>query len=530
MNNPRTTSAGFSTLEMLIAMTILILTLSAVTLTSFGSQTMITDGQIDREALSKAEERLENAQTLARKDFKLVNSTTTIETIGGVVYTEVLIVSTTTAPDFAIKKITSNVTWSGEHGRSQHVSLSAIVTNFTRAVGGDTCDSQPTGDWKNPFIQNAVTSISQLLSTSTSINVITSVDAHKGKLYVAVGNTTYVTDPTFFIFDIVKLKTNPIAALLGKLDTANSTTEGLFAIHIAEGTSTGVMYAYAANNHIANWASCTQNYSCAQLQVIDVSSSTKLSLASTTNYKIPSTAPSSVKGSGGQAVGNSIFYKDGLVYLGLTKTQSGPEFNIIDVHDPLHPIWIGGYNVGASVSAITVVNNLAYIATSDNARELIVLNVTNPLSLPSPTIYNAQGSAFGYGQTLYLTGDKLYFGRTYISGAPEFYVLDASSSSTLIPDPPLGIYDIGTSASPFSVLGVVVRDTLTFIAGGSPSTGGKLEILNTSNPSSISLWTTPLSFPGTSVGSALDCEGNDIFVSSNDTSNNGYLSVITAGP
>ena len=513
---------------MLMAMTILILTLSAVTLTSFGSQTMITDGQIDREALSKAEERLENAQTLARKDFKLVNPTTTTEILGGVTYTEILSVSTTTAPDFATKRITSTVTWSGEHGRSQHVSLFAIVTNFTRAVGGDTCDSQPTGDWKNPFIQNSITSISQLLSTSTSINVITSVDAHKGKLYVGVGNTTYTTDPTFLIFDIAKLKTNPTSALLGKLDTANTTTEGLFALHIAEGTSTGSMYAYAANEHVANWSTCTQNYNCAQLQIIDVSSSTKLSLASTTNYKIPSTAPSSVKGTGGQAVGSSIFYKDGLVYLGLTKTLSGPEFNIIDVHDPLHPAWVGGYSVGATVSAITIANNLAYLATSDNARELIVLNVSNPVNPKLASTYNALGSAFGYGQTLYLTGDKLYFGRTYISGAPELYILDASSSSSIITDPPLGAYDIGTSASPFSVLGVIARDTLTFVAGGSPSTGGKFEVLNTANPSAITLWTTPLPLPGTSIGSALDCEGNDFFASSNDSSNNGYLSVISA--
>ncbi len=523
-------TAGFSTLEMLMAMSILILTLSAVTLTSFGSQTMITDGQIDREALSKAEERLENAQTLARKDFKLVNSTTTTENIGGVVYTEILTVSTTTPPDYATKKITSTVTWNGEHGRLQHVSLSAIVTNFTRAVGGDTCDSQPTGDWKNPLIQNAVTSISQLLGTSTSINVTTSVDAHKGKLYVAVGNTTYVTDPTFFIFDIARLKSNPTSALLGKLDTANTTSEGLFALHVAEGTSTGSMYAYTANKHIANWSTCTQNYNCAQLQIIDVSSSTKLSLASTTNYKIPNTSPSSVTGTGGQAVGSSIFYKDGLVYIGLTKTLSGPEFNIIDVHDPLHPVWVGGYSVGATVSAIIVANNLAYLATSDNARELIVLNVANPVNPTLASIYNASGSAFGYGQALYLTGDKLTFGRTYISGAPEFYILDASSSSSLIPDPPLATFDIGTSANPFSILGVIARDSLTFITGGTSSTGGKFEILNTTNSSAISLWTTPLSLPGTSVGSAFDCEGNDFFVTSNDTSNNGYLSVITAGP
>ena len=146
------------------------------------------------------------------------------------------------------------------------------------------------------------------------------------------------------------------------------------------------------------------------------------------------------------------------------------------------------------------------------------------------TIGAALGSGFGYGQALYLTGDKLTFGRTYIGSAPELYILDASSSSSLIPDPPLGTYDIGTSANPFSILGVVARDTLTFVTGGAPSTGGKFDILDTTNPSAILLWTAPLSLPATSVGSALDCEGNDFFVSSNDSSNNGYLSVISATP
>lgn len=522
---------GFSTLEMLVAMTIIIMTLTAVTLTSFGGQTLITDSQTSTEALNKAQELLERTQLLARKDFKLVNPTTTVETLGGLTYTEVLSVSTTTAPDYATKKITATVTWPGEHGRTEHVSLSALAANFDHAVAGDTCDSVLAGNWTNPVITNTTQDFIQLIATSTGTNVISSVDAHKGKLYVTVGNTLYPKDPTFFIFDIATLKTNPTAALLGKLDNAPTTATGLFSLHVAEGTTTGSMYAYVANENPSNWGTCSVGPNCAQLQIMNASDPAHLTLASTTNFKIPNTGVNAVTGSAGQGTGNSIFYKDGLIYLGLTKTGSGPEFNIIDVHNPALPSRVGSYTLGATIYSVTVVGDLAYLATKDNSKELVVLNVSNPTNPTLASSYNASGAAgFGFGQTLYTIGDSLYFGRTYVNGAPELYVLDASSSKTTIPDPPLGTFDVGVSASPYTIYGLVVRDYLAFVAGGSPSAGGKLRIFNVRNPANITEWSTPFSLPNNSIGYALDCEGNDLFVSSDDSSNQGYLSVITSSP
>ena len=524
--------SGFSTLEMLIAMAILVLALSSVVITGASSQSIIVDSQIASEALGRAQRSIEYAQALARKDFKLVNPTSTTFMIGPTAY----IASTTVemvGTDHAQKKITSTVLWKGEYGRSQHVSLSALVTNFPHAVGGDTCDSVlPDRGWDAPFTENAIVDFRQLIATSTGINVITNLDAHKGKLYVTVGNTTYKSDPTLFIFDIAKLKSVPTHALLGKLDTAPTTATGLLSLHIAEGTTTGSMYAYVANENPSNWGTCTLSYNCAQLQIIDVSSSTNITLASTTNYKIPATAVTNpVTGSGGQGVGDSIFYKDGLVYLGLTKTGSGPEFNIIDVHNPLLPQRVGSYVVGASVSAITVVGNLAYLATNDNARELIVLNVTNPVSPTLASSYDAVGSAgFGYGLSLYTVGDALYLGRTYVSNGPEFLILDSSSSASMMPTTPLSLSDIGVPGNTFSTNAIMVRDYLSFVVGGSPSSGGKLYIKKVSDPANITDWATAVILPGGSLGSGLDCEGNDLFVSSNDVSNNGYLSVITSTP
>jgi Tfp pilus assembly protein PilV len=218
--------AGFATLEVLLAMTILVLTLASVTLTTYGSQSMQMDAETGTEALHRAQDGLELMQTLSRKDFHLVVPTSSDETIGNLTYHRVVSVTPTTAPDYATKEITSTVTWIGEHNRPQHVSLSALVTNFDHAAGGDTCDSVPSGNWALPVVVNSASAdmVSLIATSSGAINAITSLDAYKGKLYVTVNGALYKTDPRFFVFDIPKLKTDPTHALIGKLTTATKDT------------------------------------------------------------------------------------------------------------------------------------------------------------------------------------------------------------------------------------------------------------------------------------------------------------------
>lgn len=515
------TEAGFSTLEILIAMTILILTLTSVTITAFGGQSVIVDSRINVEALNKAQELLEEAQLLARKDYQLINPTSTDESVGGITYHKSL--GVTVASDHATKEVTATISWAGEHGRMQHTLLTTLVTNFSHAIGGNTCDSVLSGDWQHPVIGNSIQDFRSLIGTTTDpavfTSVITSVDAHKGRLYVTLGDTTYKTDPSLYVFDIANLKTTPSTALLGKIDTATTTKTGLYAVHIAEGTTTGSMYAYVANKNPANWSTCTAGVpNCAQLQIIDVSSSTNLSLVPIVNLKVSGVNVSS----GG--VGDSIFYKDGFVYLGLTKaTGVSPEFNIIDVHDPLHPMLVPGgqYNIEASVNAIVVSGNYAYLATSDGARELVVLDISNPTSPVLSSVFNASGGggSVGLGQSLYKVGDDVYLGRTNVGGSPEFYMLDASTSVILS----RGSFEDGSAIN-----GLLVRNNLAFFTD--ENTNG-FHVLNIDNPVSPVDWAAPIPLPNNSLGSAIDCEGNDIFVSSRDaSSNNGYLSAITASP
>ena len=93
-------SGGFSTLEILLAMTISILTLTAVILVSFGGQSVLADSQASNEAINKAQELLENEQALSRKDFKLVVPTSTIEMSGGLQYTKTVTVTPSSTDSF----------------------------------------------------------------------------------------------------------------------------------------------------------------------------------------------------------------------------------------------------------------------------------------------------------------------------------------------------------------------------------------------------------------------------------------------
>lgn len=505
----RDNQKGFSTLEMLIAMAILIMVISAVILVSFGSQSLLIDSQTNNEALKKAQQLLEQQQSLARKDFKLVNPVT--EFADGI-YQEKVDVET--QPDFFTKKVTATVSWPGEYNRNLSVKLSALVTNFNNALGGDTCGSVLSGHWENPQIQNL--DFAQLVGDVGGPYPVSDIDAsidlnQSPKLYVTVNNTDVGDKETFFIFDI----TNPASPVLisdGKIDNDDSVRAGLNAVHAAGN------YAYVASNYGANFNTETSpcdnsngaNPSCGQLQVIDIS-------VSPPELKYTFEVPS-VSGSGGQAIGKSIFYKDGYVYLGLAKTESGPEFNIIDVHNPLAPFPVGSWPVGNGINAIYVKGRYAYLATPNN-QELIVLDISNPASPSLAGGFDAPGGS-GNGKSLYLVGDTLYLGRTV--GGTEFYILDDKIPATV----QLPVFGEKSDIDD-SINSIISRDYLTFLI-----TNNQLQIFKinqASNPWGISPYFS-ISLPSDDNRKSMDCQGNYLYVGSVDSSDNGYLSIITSTP
>jgi len=480
---------GFSTLELIIAMAVISMTLGALVLLTFASSSLGVSSEEHRDALSLAESLLAQTNGNAQKDFNLVVPTTTIDTIGARAYTEVL--SVQLERDFLTKAISATVSWQDARDRTQSVTLSTFITNALHATGGNTCDSVLAGDWSHPRIANAVQSFGSLVGDTVSAYTITGIDAYHGYLYVTASNSA-VAKETFFVFSTAGNN----LALVAKLDNDMSTNTGLAGIAIA--SSSAGTYAFVAS---------ASSFARGQLQIVNISNPAQPRVQLT--YKIPTAVVPTA------GLGNAIFYKDGYVYLGLTKTSgAGKEFNIIDVHNPAAPAWVGGYQVGNDVNAIYANGSYAYVA-SPNGQNVIALSVKNPTNPALAGTFTGAGGA--NGERLATVGDTLYVGRTF--GTNEFYLLNAADPTHLSA---LGAYDLGTGSGT-SIYGIVVRDYLAFLL-----TNAGLMVYNIANPANAFLYAPTLALPSASKGVALDCEGNVLYAASNDTTGHGFLSVITS--
>ncbi len=376
---------GIATLEIIIAMVLIVLAISAVLPLVSSSQSASVDSETNQEALYKAEALLENARAAAKLDFNLVNP---VSATGDSIYQKSLSVEQV---GLYTKKVTSHVTWDAEGNRNLNIQLSTLLTNASGVdtAGPSTCSSVLTGEWSNA----QTTSIS--VADSVGGNPVTGVDARDGKLYVTTANLQGAAANDFYIYDISQNPKNPT------LIKAINTGSGLKGVAVAED------YAYVANTSRT-----------AQLQVIDIHNANNPTVIA--NYKL-----TNVTGTGSQALGNTIFYANKKVYLGLTAAATGPEFNVINVSNPNVPVRIGSYDIGQTVNSIFVKNTFAYVASADT-EELKVLDISNPAGGISEV--GGVNETTGTGSTVYGVGDTTYLGTTTTSN--QFYILDDSKITT----------------------------------------------------------------------------------------------------
>jgi hypothetical protein len=316
--------------------------------------------------------------------------------------------------------------------------------------------------------------------------------------------TVYYQKPTFYIVDV----TNPAApAFVNSIDNDPVDATGLKAV------ATDGHYAYVAS---------ASSFTNGQLQVIDVSVNPPVVK---TTFKI-----AAVTGSSTQGIGNSIFYKDGYIYLGLTKTTNnsgagGMEFDIIDANkvltDPTNA-FKGSYDAKNTVNDIFVKDGYAFLTTTSATENLTILNVSNPAN---PTRVGGFFAAGNGAKSLAVVGNAVYLGRNY--GTNEFFVLNAGDLANPVEFPPSSHLDIGTG-SQTSINGILNRNYLAFLM----DSGGQFEVWRVDNPgTSIVRWdaipANQISVPSGTDNTPLACIGNYIYATWVDASNNGYISIIT---
>ena len=276
----------------------------------------------------------------------------------------------------------------------------------------------------------------------------------------------------------------------------------------------------ATSTTAGSYAYVTTASTTAQFQVIDLTP-TPATVLST--YRIPNATG---------LVPNTLFYKDGYVYLGLPNNTGGDEFIIIDVHTPAAlPAPLATFSINAGINTIYIKSGYAFIATDDPLRELVVLDLNDLANPALRGIYNAPpltSSTFGLGKALYTVGDTLYFGRYYINSEPEFAVLDTTSLNPSL----RGTREMNGLGETRGVYNALVRSNFAFLfTGNTTGSATKLQIYNIENPAAITAVTSTDLISG-SEPRGFDCESNYLYAASVPTSggnaNKGSISIITA--
>ncbi len=528
--------SGFSIIELLIASSIALIVISAVYIVSFGNQSTVLSSETNSEAVIKTQQLLESQQAAGRQDFNLVNSTSSTDGV----YKKGVDVQL--LPDLLTKQVTASTTWKGDHGQILSVKITTLITSLDSVTSPNTCNSSLTNPngWKTPVHYDFQTT-SMLPPPSSNGISISDIDILNKRMYIVSDSPPVPNPETFFVFD---LSSNPSVTptFRGRIDNNVSSTEGLSGLSVASTTSK--IYAYASSLRGSNFSNCVPGTNCAQLQVFDVTSPSAPTIVA--NYLVPTSTAPFVLGNGGTAVGKTVVYKDGYIYLGLKKTTSGPEFIIIDVGGgglgtPTSPKYVGSFPIGFTVNAIQVEGDYAYVATTDTAagnKRLLILNISNKttpkLSIaPVGGFFTAGG--IGVGNTVSVVGTKVYFGTAFSGAAiPNFYILNGSNPASY--PSALPQYGVGTVAGTNdSVNAISVRDYLVFLL-----TNNQFQVWNISNPSAPTPWSTSgtqstflnLSLLGANGGTSSDCEGNVFYLALKSAQGNtkDIVSAVLQGP
>jgi hypothetical protein len=181
-----------------------------------------------------------------------------------------------------------------------------------------------------------------------------------------------------------------------------------------------------------------------QFITVDISDKTNPTVVST--QSLPSVA-----GSYPSAI--SIRYYNNKIYVGTHRT-AGREFHVYDVASNI-PTWQGFLELNHNINNIVIREPYAYLATSGNTKDLIILDIHNPRAPVIVSTLDLPGNEDSL--SLFLSGNTLYLGRkkSIKTGEPDFVIIS-------IQDPEKPIL-IGEKIFSQNVTNIHVIDTIAFL-------------------------------------------------------------------
>lgn len=203
---------------------------------------------------------------------------------------------------------------------------------------------------------------------------------------------------------------------------------------------------------------------------------------------------------------SAIYVSANRAYVGSSSNASTGEFFVYDITTPTAPTYLGNFETGATVNDIVVSGNYAYIASSDNSRELDILDISTPSAITRAGVLNLTGSQDAV--TLALSGTTAYVGRTTGAGK-DFYVIDVTTASA-----PVESGSVNTAAT--------VNETIAsgnYVYAATSKTSAEFTIFDVSSPSSPSV-AGVVDLTGTAIGRGVALSGSTVVVTRASSSNN----------
>jgi len=440
--------AGLATMELLIAFAFIVLIMTGVIVVAFGNQSMSLDARLNNLALYKAEEKVENVfSDVASGDESLASAVSSVDGIFN------LDAEVDTYDCFW--EVTGHANWT--NGISlQDIAIPNKFVNIeaSEALGHDCATESDNLDWDAPKSRD-ITDPVHPGSQGTGIDVV----HHPSAGDFAFLTTTKVgTQSTLWIVDVTDVE-DPV--LVGEFK--GGTREDIYDVDAIVDESSGLMYAFVA-------ASSTSQFEVIEIDPTDLSNPTLVA-----GLSLPGV-------SGPEAKGRSIYFHNDKIYIG-TRRASGDEFHVYDVSSPTSPTHLGSVELNHSVRDIIVLDNYAYLATSANDCELIMIDISNPGAMTNPcpappipsgaTVFNASGDSDGSTVTAVKNGGRVivYLGRAHSGGSLDFYALDATDGTNIDE-----VYSESLNLSPSNaeVAKIDIEGPRAFVATGdtTPSSGG----------------------------------------------------------
>ncbi len=432
-----TNQRGFSILEIVIALALMMTVLVGGFQANVSSQYWVLTSRIGVEALYKTKTIIETINAHASSDFESASSTPLTKSQdfhdardiacfgGGLCYFTQQIIGDISS---CTKSIEAIVAWRiGNRYPTSTEHLYSYLTNTSEIIakGGDCPVTLPSGDWLHltPHVVG-----SQILPPLFS----TGIDALNSFIYSVSSSS-----PQLRIYRAPEaVGENPL--LVG----STSTNKRLNAIDVARDLGTGRIYAYV-----------TQHATSSQLAVYDVTDTTLPSLVTERSL-------SGVQSTGSFPQGWRIFAYGERLYI-LSRETAGLELHIFNIENPRTPYELvsAARDINRTVNDLVVreqkidgvLHRYLFLAASSDLKELSVFDVTN--DSPSEIIaVNLTGTEDAL--SISITGNSLYLGRK--SGSrPELLAFDIPTliSGTVAP---VATSEVGADVHTIQAIGEIL--------------------------------------------------------------------------